>query len=152
LKTQLEEAKRREEIMHIQMIKKEEYSKKLEEEVVTLRVKVFNLRNNIEDRESSTSSVKKDEEKCYKLLKRKNEENTKIYVEVVKGSIKKEECKPSKVNILEMKKHQEEYYRRDEYQRRPSTFSYQGSFNHCEGNNRRKYHDYPRHEFRRTTS
>jgi hypothetical protein len=40
LKTQLEEAKRMEEVMNIQMMKKEEYCDKLEEEVVTLRVKL----------------------------------------------------------------------------------------------------------------
>jgi hypothetical protein len=41
LKTQLEEAKRKEEVMKIQMMKKEEDCEKLEEEVVTLRIKVF---------------------------------------------------------------------------------------------------------------
>jgi hypothetical protein len=51
-----------------------------------------------------------------------------------------------------MKKTQEEDYRRDRYQRRPSTFKYQRSFNHCEGNNRREDRDQPRNEFRRTTS
>jgi hypothetical protein len=68
LKTQLEEAKRKEELMKIQMIKKEEECEKLEEEVVTLRVKVVKLSKNTEERESSTSSVKKDEEKCYRFL------------------------------------------------------------------------------------
>jgi hypothetical protein len=37
-----------------------------------------------------------------------------------------------------MKKTQEEDYKRDIYQRRPSTFRYQRSFNHCEGNNKEK--------------
>jgi len=36
--------------MKIQMMKKEEYCEKLEEEVVTLRVKVFNLSKNVEER------------------------------------------------------------------------------------------------------
>jgi hypothetical protein len=152
LKTQLEEAKRKEEVMKIQMMKKEEDCEKLEEEVVTLRVKVVKLNKNTEERESSTSSVKKVEGKCYRLLERKNEEKDKSYAEVIKGPIKKEECEPSKKNIPEMKKTQEEDYKRDGYQRRPSTFRYQRSFNHCEGNNIREDHDQPRHEFRRTTS
>jgi hypothetical protein len=67
------------------------------------------------------------------LLERKIEEKAKSYVEFIRGSIKKEYCKPSKENIPEMKKTQEEYYRRDIYQIIPSTFRYQRSFNHCEG-------------------
>jgi hypothetical protein len=59
LNTQLVEAKRKEEVMKIHMMKKEEECEKVEEEVVTLRVKVFKLNKNIEERESSTSSVKK---------------------------------------------------------------------------------------------
>jgi hypothetical protein len=51
-----------------------------------------------------------------------------------------------------MKKTQEGDHRRDGYLRRPSTFRYQRSFNHCEGNNRREYCYHPRHDFRRTTS
>jgi hypothetical protein len=47
LKTQLEEAKRIEEVMKIQMMKKEEDSEKLEEEVVSLRVEVDNINKNL---------------------------------------------------------------------------------------------------------
>jgi hypothetical protein len=47
LKTQLEEAKRMEEVMNIQMMKKEEYCEKLEEEVITLRVEVVKLNKNL---------------------------------------------------------------------------------------------------------
>jgi hypothetical protein len=43
LKTQLEEAKRMEEVMKVQMMKKEEDCEKLEEEVISLRVEVVNL-------------------------------------------------------------------------------------------------------------
>ena len=68
------------------------------------------------------------------------------YVEVIRGTIKKEECEPSKENILEMEKTQEEYYRR------LSTYRYQRSLKHCEGNNQRKYHDKIRHDFKSTTS
>jgi hypothetical protein len=58
LKTQLEEAKRTEEIMKIKMMKKEEYCEKLEE-VVSLRVKVVKLSKNVEERGGSTPPVKK---------------------------------------------------------------------------------------------
>jgi hypothetical protein len=74
--------------MKIQMMKKEEECENVEEEVVTLRVKVFKLSKNTEERESSTSSVKKAEEKCYMFLERKNEEKTKSYVEIIKGPTK----------------------------------------------------------------
>jgi hypothetical protein len=68
LKIQLEEAKRMEEVMRIQMMKKEEEVEKLEEEVVTLRVKIIKLNKNIEERETSTSSVNKVEEKIRLIL------------------------------------------------------------------------------------
>ena len=86
------------------------------------------------------------------MLERKNEEKAKSYVGFIRGPINKEECEPSKKNILEMKKTQEEDYKRDIYQRIFSTFRYQRSFNNCEGNNRREDRDQPRHEFKRTTS
>jgi hypothetical protein len=57
--------------MKIKMIKKEEDCENLEEEVVTLRVKVVKLSKNVEERESSTQPVEKVEEKCYRLLERK---------------------------------------------------------------------------------
>jgi hypothetical protein len=91
LKTQLEGAKRTKEVMKIQRTKKEEYCENLEEEVVTLRGKVVKLNKNLEERGNSTSSIKKYEEKCYRLLKRKNEEKDKSYVEIIKIPIKKEE-------------------------------------------------------------
>jgi hypothetical protein len=90
LKTKLEEAKREEEVMKIQKMKKEEECKNLQEEVVTLRVKVVKVNKNIEEREISTSSVKKDEEKCYRLLERNIEEKDKSYEDVIKDSIKNE--------------------------------------------------------------
>jgi hypothetical protein len=105
-----------------------------------------NPNKSVEERGSSTLPIKKVEEKCYRLLERKNKEKAKSYVEVIKGPIKKEECEPSKENIPEMEKTQEEDYKR------PSTSRYQRSFNHCEGNNRREDCDQLRHEFRRTTS
>jgi hypothetical protein len=51
-----------------------------------------------------------------------------------------------------MMKTQEEYYIRDGYKRRLSTFRYQIIFNHYEGNTIREDHDQPRHEFTRNTS
>jgi hypothetical protein len=56
LKIQLEEAKRTEEVMKSQMMKKEEEVEKLEEEVVTLRAKIVKLNKNDEKTETSTSS------------------------------------------------------------------------------------------------
>jgi chromosome segregation ATPase len=47
LKTQLEEAKRMKEVMKIQMMKKEEYSENIEEEVISLRVEVEKLIKNL---------------------------------------------------------------------------------------------------------
>jgi hypothetical protein len=62
LKIQLEEAKRTKEVKKSRMMKKEEEVENLEEEVVTLRIKVFNLNTNIEERETSTSLVENVEE------------------------------------------------------------------------------------------
>jgi hypothetical protein len=117
------------------MMKKEEEVEKLEEEVVMLRVKVVKLNKNVEEKETSTSSV---EENPSRFPERKNEEKPKTYAEVIKGSMKKEECNPLKKNIPEVQKTQEEDYRR-----RSSTFKPQRSLNHD--------HDQPRKEFRRTT-
>jgi hypothetical protein len=47
LNIQIEEAKRMEEVMKIQMMKKEEEVEKLEEEVVILRVKIIKIRKNV---------------------------------------------------------------------------------------------------------
>jgi hypothetical protein len=79
LKIQLEEEKRNEELMKIQMMKKEEEIDNLEEEVVTLRVKVFKLSKNVEERETSTLSINKFEEKYSRLPEKKNEEKGKSY-------------------------------------------------------------------------
>jgi uncharacterized protein involved in exopolysaccharide biosynthesis len=65
LKTQLEEVKRKEEVTEIQMMKKEEYCENIEEEVVTLRIKVVKLNKNVEGKGNNTSLVNKIEEKCY---------------------------------------------------------------------------------------
>jgi hypothetical protein len=43
--------------MKIQMMKKEEEVENIEEEVVTLRVKIVNLIQNVEEKETSTSSI-----------------------------------------------------------------------------------------------
>ena len=55
MKIQFQEAKKIEETMKIHMMKKEEEVEKLEEEVVTLRVKIIKLSKNIEEIETSTS-------------------------------------------------------------------------------------------------
>jgi predicted RNase H-like nuclease (RuvC/YqgF family) len=84
LKIQLEEEKRTEEVMKSQIMKKEEEVEKLKEEVVTLRVKIDKLNKKVEDIETSTSIIE-NEEKHSMLLEKKNEENRKTYVEVLKG-------------------------------------------------------------------
>jgi hypothetical protein len=83
LKIQLEEAKRIEEVMKIQMMKREEEFEKLKEEVVTLRIKIVKLSQNIEERETSISSIENVEEKPSRLLEKKNEEKSKSYAEVL---------------------------------------------------------------------
>jgi hypothetical protein len=54
LKTKLEEEKRKQEVMQIQIIKKENECENLEEEVVTLRFQVVKLSKSTEERGSST--------------------------------------------------------------------------------------------------
>jgi hypothetical protein len=80
--------------MKIHMMENEEYRHKLEEEVVTLRVKVVNLCKNVEEKGISNQPVNNVEEKCYSLLEMKNEEKDKSYGKFIKIFIKKEECKP----------------------------------------------------------
>jgi hypothetical protein len=128
LKIQLEEAKRTKEVMKSQIMKKEEEVEKLEEEVVTLRVKVIKLNKNIEETETSTSTIE-NKEKHSRLLEKKNEEKRKSYAEVLKG---RNHGQP------ESKKTD-----KDTSSRRPSMFKPQRSFNHD--------HDQSRKEFRRTT-
>jgi hypothetical protein len=70
--------------MKSQIMKKEEEVENLEEEVVTLRVKIINLNKNAEETKTSTSVVE-NEEKPSMLLEKKNEENRKIYAKVLKG-------------------------------------------------------------------
>ena len=49
LKIELEEAKRIEEVMKSQIMKKQEEVENIEEEVVTLRSKIVNINKNVED-------------------------------------------------------------------------------------------------------
>jgi septal ring factor EnvC (AmiA/AmiB activator) len=84
LKIELEEAKRIEEVMKSQIMKKEEEIENLEEEVVTLRVKIDKLNKKVEEIETSTLIVE-NEEKHSTLLEKKNEETRKSYAEVLKG-------------------------------------------------------------------
>jgi chromosome segregation ATPase len=84
LKIQLEEAKRTEEVMKSQIMKKEEEVENLEEEVFTLRVKIDKLNKKVEETETSISVVE-NEEKHSTLQEKKNEENRKSYAEILKG-------------------------------------------------------------------
>jgi hypothetical protein len=63
---------------------KEEEVENIEEEVVTLRVKIVKLNKKVEETKTSTSIVE-NEEKHSTLLEKKNEENRKSYAEVLKG-------------------------------------------------------------------
>jgi DNA repair exonuclease SbcCD ATPase subunit len=128
LKIHLEEAKRTKEVMKSQILKKEEEVEKLEEEVVTLRSKIVNLKKNVEETKTSTS-VTENEEKHSRLIEKKNEENRKSYVEVLKG---RNHGQPESKKTIE-----------DTYSRRPFVFKPQRSFNHD--------HDHSRKKFRRTT-
>jgi hypothetical protein len=128
LKIHLEEAKRTEEVMKSQIMKKEEEVEKLEEEVVTLRSKIVKLNKNVEETETSTSVIE-NEEKHSRLLEKKNEENRKSYAEVLKG---RNHGQPESKKTIE-----------DTSSRRPFMFKPQRSFNHD--------HDQSRKKFRRTT-
>jgi septal ring factor EnvC (AmiA/AmiB activator) len=72
--------------MKSQIMKKEEEVEKLEEEIVTLRVKVVKLNKNIEEIDTSTSTVE-NKEKHSRFPENKNEENIKSYAEVLKCNI-----------------------------------------------------------------
>jgi hypothetical protein len=99
----------------------------LEEEVVTLRSKIVNLNKNVKEIETSTS-ILENAEKHSRLLEKKNEENKKSYVYVLKG---KNHGQPESKKTIE-----------DTSSRIPSMFNPQRSFNHD--------HDQSRQKFRRT--
>jgi hypothetical protein len=132
LKIHLEEAKRIEEVMKSQIMKKEEEVENIEEEVVTLRSKIVKLNKNVEETKTSTSVIE-NEEKHFRLLEKKNEENRKSYAEVFKG---RNHGQPESKKIIE-----------DTSSRKPSMFKPQfkpqRSFN--------LDHDQSRKKFRRTT-
>jgi hypothetical protein len=66
LKIQLEEAKRTEEVMKSQMMKKEEEVENIEEEVVTLRVKVIKLRRTLKRQKNPHHQLKYQKERMKK--------------------------------------------------------------------------------------
>ena len=70
--------------MKSQIMKKEEEFENLEETFITLRSKIMKLNKNFEETKTSTSIIQ-NEEKNSMLLKEKNEENRKSYIEVLKG-------------------------------------------------------------------
>jgi hypothetical protein len=123
LKTLLEEARRIAEVKRVQMIKKEEYCEKLEQEVVLLRKR---LRN---------SQVPKDLTHlgCMGETSYKEDENTNKQVEERTTQTIDEKW----TRIPERRND----YKRDEYPRRPPTFRNQRSCNQYEGNYRRIYHE-----------
>jgi hypothetical protein len=93
-----------------------------------LRSKIVKLNKNVEETKTSTSVIE-NEEKHSRLLEKKNEENRKSYVEVLKG---RNHGQPESKKTIEYTS-----------SRRPSIFKPQRSFNHD--------HDQSRKKFRRTT-
>jgi hypothetical protein len=110
--------------MKSQILKKEEEFEKLEEEVVTFRIKIVNLKKNNEETKTSTSVID-NEEKHSRLIENKNEENRKSYAEVLKG---RNHGQPESKKIIE-----------DKSSRRPSLFKPQRSFNHDHDHSRKKF-------------
>jgi hypothetical protein len=104
-------------------MKKGEEVEKLEE-VVTLRSKIVKLNKNVEETETSTSVIE-NEEKHSRLLERKNGENRKSYVEVLKG---RNHGQPESKKTIE-----------DTSSRRPSMFKQQRNFNHDHDKSRKKF-------------
>jgi hypothetical protein len=146
LKTQLEEGKRKEEVMQIQMIKKEKECEKLEKEIVTLRVEVNKLNKNLKISQVLENILNSQRPYSDKSgLGYKN-----VHFEEGSSSMTKEIEQKSYAKVLKGRNHGQQESERNEYIR-PSTFRQQRSFNHCEGNNQREDHDQPRQEFRRTT-
>ena len=94
----------------------DEEVEKLEEEVVTLRVKIVKFSKNVEEREISTSSEKKVEENHSRLPERKNEEKRKSYVEVLK--------------VRNHGQQESKKTNKDTSSKRPSMFKPQRGFNH----------------------
>jgi chromosome segregation ATPase len=115
LKIQLEEAKRTKEVTKSHIMKKEEEVEKVEDEFVTLRVKIVKLNKNVEE----------NEEKHSRLLEKKNEENRKSYAKVLKG---RNHGKP------ESKK-----TNKDTSSIIPSMFKPHRSFNHYHDQSRKKF-------------
>jgi hypothetical protein len=103
LKIQLEEVKRKEEVMKMQMMKKEEECEKLEEEVISLRVKVDKLKKKLNNspvldragfgyigETSCNADVdpnKRVEEKCSKLPKKRMKKRIRIMQKYSKEGI-----------------------------------------------------------------
>jgi hypothetical protein len=106
LKIQIEEAKRIEEVMKIQMMKKEEEVEKLEEEIVTLRSKIIKLIKNIEETETSTSSVE-NEEKHYRAPEKKMKKRVRVMQKHSKEGImvKKNQRRIIEINIQQDQPH-----------------------------------------------
>ena len=122
------EEKRKKEVVKSQIMKKEEEVENLEEEVVTLRVKIVNINKNVEETKTFTSIVE-NEDKHSTLLENNNKENKKIYGEVLRGN---NHDQPESKKTIE-----------DTSSRIPSMFKPKKSFNHD--------HDQSKKKFRRTT-
>jgi hypothetical protein len=107
-------------------MKKEQEFDKIEEEFVTLRVKVVKLNKNVEETKTSTSTID-NEDKHSRFKEKNNEEKRKSYDELLKGR-NHGQPKSKKTD-------------KDTSSRRPSIFKPQRNFNH----------DHPRQQFNKTT-
>jgi hypothetical protein len=104
-------------------MKKEEEGENLEEEVVTLRVKIEKLNKKVKETEKFTSIVE-NEEKHSTLLEKKNEENRKSYAKLLKG---RNHGQPESKKTID-----------DTYLRIPSMFKPQKRFNHDHDQSKKK--------------
>jgi hypothetical protein len=147
LKIQIEEDKRIEEILRSQLEEKEKMIGSLEAEIVSLRKdlqkkdmqqkstrildQIINSQRPSNDR-SRLGYNQVHNEKGSSSKTTKHEAEQRSYAEIVRDFVKKEECKPPKKNIPEIKKTQEDEFRRSASQRRSSTPRYQRFFyGHC---------------------
>jgi hypothetical protein len=122
LKTQLEEGKRKEEVMQIQMIKKEKECENLEKEIVTLRVEVNKLNKNLKISQVLENILNSQRPYSDKFgLGYKN-----VHFEEGSSSMTKETKQKSYAEVLKGRNHGQQESERNEYIR-PSTFRKQRS-------------------------
>jgi hypothetical protein len=125
------------------MIKEEKECEKLEKEITTLRVEVHKISKNLKSSQVLENILNSQRPYSDKYgLEYKN-----VHFEEGSSSMKKSTKQKCYAEGLKGRNHGQQESDRNEY-RIPSTCRQQRSFNHCEGNNQREYHDHTRHKFR----